>query len=70
MGLLVVVALGGACGRSPLMVSSHPDAGANASDGSPALTASNTSRPSVNGECPEDLTPCGEGDALRCYDVN
>jgi hypothetical protein len=68
--LLVLVALGGACGRSALMVSSNPDAGAHASDGSPAMTASNTSGPSAGGECPEGLIPCGKGEALRCYDVS
>ena len=65
----MVVALGGACGRSALGVIGQPDASASTQDG--ALSASNTSQPPIDGgQCSAGLTPCGKGDALRCYDLS
>ena len=68
--LLFLVVLGGACGRSALMLPTHPDAGAHTQDGSATVGASNTSQPPIDGKCQGELTPCGQGDALRCYDLS
>jgi len=67
--LLVLVALTGACGRSALLGSAHPDSAANTQDGSPATEVSVSSHPPIDGKCQDGFTPCGKGNALLCYDL-
>ena len=68
--LLVLVALGGACGRNGLGSGAHSDAATLPQDGSLNLGPSSTEQPPPDGKCPEGLTPCGKGNALRCTDLS
>src|SRR3954471_3378088 len=80
--VLALVALGPACGRLPLEPR-EPDAAAGdpgarvdagdaavpAQDAAPPRDASGDPQVPVDGKCPDGLTACGGGDAIRCYDL-
>jgi hypothetical protein len=78
--MLVLVALGSACGRRDLPPTSClPDAAADREDGAPSIDAGDSSYPdavadtqdgsSDLGQCPDGFSACGNGDGLRCHDL-
>jgi hypothetical protein len=80
--VLALMALGPACGRLPL-APREPDAGAGGpgasvdagdaavptQDAGPPRDAPGESQVPIDGNCPDGLTACGRGDAIRCYDL-
>lgn len=65
--LLGVLVAASACDSKTLM--NRPDGGRKAGDALSGADVAPVSQPPTAGQCPDGYAPCGDGEALRCYDL-